>query len=45
MKAFLSPVVALAFAATVAGTAVAHSGGTDENNCHTNHDTGVYHCH
>ncbi|WP_156943547.1 YHYH domain-containing protein [Ensifer sp. WSM1721] len=23
----------------------AHSGGTDENGCHTNHKTGSYHCH
>ncbi|KSV84553.1 hypothetical protein N183_12060 [Sinorhizobium sp. Sb3] len=23
----------------------AHSGGTDENGCHTNHKTGGYHCH
>ncbi|WP_159975929.1 MULTISPECIES: YHYH domain-containing protein [unclassified Novosphingobium] len=22
-----------------------HSGGTDANGCHTNHSTGVYHCH
>lgn len=25
--------------------AVAHSGGTDAYGCHTNHTTGVYHCH
>lgn len=25
--------------------ALAHSGGTDANGCHTNHKTGVYHCH
>ena len=24
---------------------VAHSGGTDSNGCHTNHQTGDYHCH
>nr|WP_232582230.1 YHYH domain-containing protein [Photobacterium phosphoreum] len=23
----------------------AHSGGTNSNGCHTNHKTGVYHCH
>lgn len=23
----------------------AHSGGTDSYGCHTNHSTGVYHCH
>jgi hypothetical protein len=25
--------------------ALAHSGGTDANGCHTNHSTGAYHCH
>jgi len=25
--------------------AVAHSGGTDANGCHTNQKTGKYHCH
>ncbi|NKC22097.1 YHYH domain-containing protein [Ochrobactrum oryzae] len=25
--------------------ALAHSGGTDANGCHTNHKTGGYHCH
>jgi hypothetical protein len=24
---------------------VSHSGGTDSNGCHTNHQTGDYHCH
>ncbi|RVD52377.1 MAG: YHYH domain-containing protein [Mesorhizobium sp.] len=27
------------------GVAAAHSGGTDANGCHTNHQTGEYHCH
>jgi len=31
--------------ATLATTAVAHSGGTDAAGCHTNSKTGVYHCH
>ena len=26
-------------------TAMAHSGGTDSNGCHTNSKTGDYHCH
>lgn len=26
-------------------TAPQHSGGTDSKGCHTNHSTGVYHCH
>lgn len=25
--------------------AAEHSGGTDSKGCHTNHSTGVYHCH
>ncbi|MEC6882188.1 MULTISPECIES: YHYH domain-containing protein [Photobacterium] len=29
----------------LSGVANAHSGGTDSNGCHTNHKTGVYHCH
>lgn len=28
-----------------ATSAYAHSGGTDQNGCHTNHKTGEYHCH
>jgi hypothetical protein len=35
---------ALALLALI-GTAFAHSGGTDSMGCHTNHKTGVYHCH
>jgi hypothetical protein len=27
------------------GLAFAHSGGTDSKGCHTDHRTGVYHCH
>ncbi|MEC6882189.1 YHYH domain-containing protein [Photobacterium piscicola] len=29
----------------LSGMVNAHSGGTDSNGCHTNHKTGVYHCH
>ncbi|MCD9463603.1 YHYH domain-containing protein [Photobacterium phosphoreum] len=29
----------------LSGVANAHSGGTNSNGCHTNHKTGVYHCH
>lgn len=29
----------------VSSVAFAHSGGTDSRGCHTNHKTGVYHCH
>ncbi|MGE5522604.1 MAG: YHYH domain-containing protein [Rhodospirillaceae bacterium] len=28
-----------------APAALAHSGGTDRAGCHTDHRTGVYHCH
>lgn len=27
------------------GLALAHSGGTDSVGCHTNHKTGLWHCH
>ena len=26
-------------------SALAHSGGTDKNGCHRDHETGDYHCH
>ncbi|KAE8177097.1 YHYH domain-containing protein [Photobacterium carnosum] len=29
----------------LSGMVNAHSGGTSSNGCHTNHKTGVYHCH
>jgi hypothetical protein len=46
MKTKLVALVAsLLLAFGSAGTAVAHSGGTDDQGCHENHDTGVYHCH
>ncbi|AUN97342.1 YHYH domain-containing protein [Bacteriovorax stolpii] len=36
----------LLFSATVfSHNSFAHSGGTDSYGCHTNHSTGVYHCH
>jgi hypothetical protein len=37
--------VALAAIATLATAAFAHSGGTDAYGCHTEHKTGLYHCH
>ena len=37
--------LALSFAAGSAGTAAAHSGGTNDQGCHKNHKTGDYHCH
>lgn len=32
-------------AALLTAIAIAHSGGTDRNGCHTDHRTGGYHCH
>jgi len=31
--------------ATASAGAFAHSGGTNAAGCHTDHKTGVYHCH
>ena len=42
MKKLIAVIFALCF---VSSAAVAHSGGTDDNGCHTNHKTGDYHCH
>jgi hypothetical protein len=37
---------AIAIALTLlGGLATAHSGGTNRQGCHTDHKTGVYHCH
>jgi hypothetical protein len=37
---------AIAIALTLlGGMAMAHSGGTNRSGCHTDHKTGVYHCH
>lgn len=38
-------VVAVMILLTNINTVSAHSGGTDSYGCHTNHSTGVYHCH
>ena len=40
MKKMITIILLLA-----SGLAMAHSGGTDKLGCHTNHKTGVYHCH
>jgi len=42
---YFKAILAVAFFSAVATGAFAHSGGTDENGCHTNHKTGGYHCH
>lgn len=37
---------AIAIVLTLAGGyAYSHGGGLDKNGCHTDHKTGVYHCH
>lgn len=36
---------ALLLILATAATGFAHSGGTDANGCHRNHQTGDYHCH
>jgi hypothetical protein len=45
MKHLMSLLAAVFLSFGVTAAASAHSGGTDENGCHENHDTGVYHCH
>lgn len=42
---FTTIVRALVITLLAATSSFAHSGGTDENGCHTNHKTGAYHCH
>ena len=42
MKKFI---LALLLAVSFTSMAMAHSGGTDANGCHTNSKTGDYHCH
>ncbi|MGU3575668.1 YHYH domain-containing protein [Brucellaceae bacterium C25G] len=42
MRTFILSLFMLSVGATAA---LAHSGGTDANGCHTNSKTGVYHCH
>jgi hypothetical protein len=44
MKKLVVALIGAALAAA-AGFAVGHSGGTDANGCHKNHNTGEYHCH
>lgn len=43
MKRFIAALFAIVL--FTPSIAAGHSGGTDENGCHTNHDTGEYHCH
>ena len=35
----------LLFASSLLTLSFAHSGGTDSRGCHTDHKTGIYHCH
>lgn len=41
MKKMALALLVLGFAASL----FAHSGGTNAQGCHTDHKTGVYHCH
>ncbi|WP_374941359.1 YHYH domain-containing protein [Scandinavium lactucae] len=41
MKRILLALFVLAYASS----ALAHSGGTNSEGCHTQHSTGEYHCH
>jgi hypothetical protein len=44
----MKKIIALFFVASIAAycsTASAHSGGTDSYGCHTDHKTGLRHCH
>lgn len=41
MKIILATILLMTFS----GLAYAHGGGLDSNRCHTDHKTGVYHCH
>jgi len=45
MKKFTASIFVVAFLLMNVSTAMAHSGGTNAAGCHTNHKTGVYHCH
>lgn len=46
MKKTLLIIGLLALVATSGiNLAFAHSGGTDSLGCHTDHSTGIYHCH
>ena len=45
MKNFLGAALALSLVIVSAGSAIAHSGGTNSEGCHTNRKTGDYHCH
>ena len=40
----LKKIIAIALL-MASGIVAAHSGGTDDNGCHTNRKTGYYHCH
>lgn len=41
----MKKLIAMMFILVTSQLAIAHSGGTDANGCHTNHKTGDYHCH
>lgn len=45
MEELMRLLIITAVLALTSTAAVAHSGGTDSNGCHKNHQTGEYHCH
>lgn len=45
VKTLTALTLAALMAAAAPATGIAHSGGTDDQGCHENHDTGDYHCH
>ncbi|RVG58487.1 YHYH domain-containing protein [Sinorhizobium meliloti] len=38
-------ILSIAIVSSFATSAWAHSGGTNDQGCHTNHSNGSYHCH
>lgn len=41
----MKKLIAAAIFAVLSAAAFAHGGGTNGQGCHTDHMTGVYHCH
>lgn len=41
----MKKLIAALFITALSFAAFAHSGGTNSQGCHTDHKTGVYHCH
>jgi hypothetical protein len=45
MEKIMRKIILACLVALVSSLAFAHSGGTDSMGCHTNHKTGLWHCH